>query len=124
MAYFLDLPRFKDERGNITLIQDGHPFLPFKIKRIFGIDCTNHLSRGGHKHILNIEAVICIKGTCTITTYQNPEDLQVSHSLKNSEQCLILPANEWRILHNFSQDAFLLVFASEPYNPDDYIYLP
>lgn len=123
MAYFLDLPKYKDERGILTLIQDGRSFLPFEAKRIFCIDGTSHLSRGGHKHILNIEAVICVKGYSTITTYQDPNGIKISHALTNSDQCLVLPANEWRVLHSFSKDAYLLVFASEVYDSDDYIFL-
>jgi len=121
MAYFLDLPKFKDERGVLTLIEDSKPYLPFKVERIFCIHNPTELSRGGHRHVYNIEAVICIKGSCTITTSTAP-GLEISHELSQIDQCLILPAEEWRVLHNFSPDAFLLVFASEKYDEKDYIF--
>jgi len=121
MAYFQDLPKFKDERGVLTLIEDSNPFLPFKVQRIFCIHNPTELSRGGHKHIKTVEAVICVKGSCIITTFKTP-GTEISHRLWNTDQCLILPADEWRILHEFSSDAFLIVFASEKYDVNDYVF--
>ena len=121
MAYFLDLPKFKDERGVLTLIEDSQPFLPFKVQRIFCIHNPTELSRGGHKHHETIEAVICVKGSCIITTFKIRGQV-ISHRLYCTDQCLIIPAEEWRVLHDFSPDCFLLVLASEKYDPKDYIF--
>ena len=121
MSYFIDLPRFQDERGILTLIEDGKSFLPFEVARIFCIHNLRDLPRGGHKHHKTIEAVFMVKGSCTITTYEKVGE-ETSFHLNNSKQCLILPAEEWRVLHNFSEDAFLLVLASEKYSYEDYIF--
>lgn len=120
MSYLIDLPKFKDERGILTLVEDYDTFLPFLVKRIFLIHDVTGLPRGGHKHYKTIEAIIMVKGTCFITTYRDLEE-PIIFKMEGTDKCLILPANEWRILHDFSSDAFLLVFSSEKYSTEDYI---
>lgn len=41
--------------------------------------------------------------------------------LEKTYEGLYVPNNMWREMHDFSEDAVLVVFASEVYNEDDYI---
>ena len=63
MAYLIDLTTYTDARGNLTVIEKG---IPFDIKRIFYIYGVDDSVRGGHRHHATIQAVISIKGKCTI----------------------------------------------------------
>jgi len=122
MAYLIQLPSFTDERGNLTVLDEPGSNLPFAIKRVFYIHGAKRLPRGGHRHYETEEAVVCINGHCRITCdndYTREEFL-----LNDPGQCLIIKAEDWRTLHNFSPDAVILVFASTVYDKADYIFEP
>lgn len=115
MAYLIDLPTFKDSRGELTVIEK---IIPFEIKRVYYI--YNVLSeRGGHRHKKTIQALISIGGTARIYVKKNnKEELFI---LDNPTKCLILNPDDW---HNMiiKENSTLLVFASEYYDKNDYIY--
>ncbi|MDR3714816.1 MAG: FdtA/QdtA family cupin domain-containing protein [Puia sp.] len=123
MSYFIELPTYKDPRGSLTVIDDAACKLPFEVKRIFSIHRTTDEARGGHKHYKTHEAVICISGSCVITTHEDGQPKK-DYVLDTPEKCLIVEAQEWRVLHSFSPDAVLFVMASWPYEKADYIYEP
>jgi len=118
MAYMINLNTFCDYRGNLTIIER---VLPFNIKRVYYIYNvpTENVTRGGHRHHSNIQALICLKGRCEILN--NNGSKKENFVLDNPEKCLILESKDWHIMHDFSKDAILLVLASENYNPNDYI---
>lgn len=117
MAYIVDLQTFTDKRGNLTVIEN---VLPFQIKRVFYIYGVDNSIRGGHRHHKTIQAAVCIKGECKIFNNDN-NDKQVFHLDKPSE-CLILEPKDWHKMYDFSEDAILMVFASENYDENDYIF--
>ena len=117
MPQIIKLPTHIDERGCLTVLEK---VLPFEIKRVYYIyNCTDQ-KRGGHRHKKTIQALICVKGSCTIE-FCNINNLD-SVLLNKPDIVLILKPEDYHIMHSFSKDAVLLVLASEYYNPDDYIY--
>ncbi len=42
--------------------------------------------------------------------------------LDTPDKCLILEPKDWHQMHSFTEDAILMVLASEFYTPEDYIY--
>jgi dTDP-4-dehydrorhamnose 3,5-epimerase-like enzyme len=117
MAYIVDLKTFSDSRGNLTVIED---ILPFPILRIFYIYGVDNSVRGGHRHHKTVQAAICIKGECKI--YNNDgHDENIFH-LFNPSLCLILEPKDWHKMYDFSEDAILMVLASEKFDEKDYIF--
>ena len=45
-----------------------------------------------------------------------------TYTLDSPNQCLILEPEDWHTMDGFSKDSILLVFASEFFDADDYIY--
>jgi dTDP-4-dehydrorhamnose 3,5-epimerase-like enzyme len=119
MAYFIDLPTFSDERGDITVLENT---LSFNIKRVYYVYNTNEKDRGGHRHKKTIQATICIIGSCEI--YCNDGVTETVYLLDSPAKCLIIETKDWHVMKNFRNNAVLLVAASECYDPDDYIYTP
>ena len=119
MAYQIDLKTFTDIRGNLTVIEK---VIPFDIKRVFYIYGVDDSKRGGHRHHSTIQAAICIKGKCTI--YNNDGSKEEFFELDKPNKCLILETKDWHTMYNFSEDAILMVFASEYFDNSDYIYEP
>lgn len=119
MAKLLDLKTFTDKRGNLTVIEK---VIPFDIKRVFYIYGVDSSLRGGHRHKKTVQAAICIKGSCHI--YNNNGESEERYILQRPDQCLLLFPDDWHTMAQFSDDAILMVFASEYFDPNDYIYEP
>ncbi len=119
MAHILDLKTFTDKRGNLTVIEK---VIPFEIKRIFYIYGVDDSKRGGHRHHTTVQAAICIKGSCTI--YNNNGVNEEVFQLDKPNKCLILEPQDWHTMYNFTEDAILMVLASELYEEKDYIFQP
>jgi dTDP-4-dehydrorhamnose 3,5-epimerase-like enzyme len=117
MANLIDFKTFTDSRGNLTVIED---VLPFEIKRIFYIYGVDRSERGGHRHHKTIQAAVCIKGECKITSNDGKE-IHIFH-LNMPSKCILLEPKDWHKMYDFSDDAILMVMASEKFDPDDYIF--
>jgi len=119
MAYYIDLTTFTDKRGNLTVIEK---IIPFEIKRIFYIYRVDDSIRGKHRHHKTIQAVICISGSCIIS---NDNGVKTEDFFLDSpDKCLLLFPEDFHWMYKFSQDAILLIIASEYFDPKDYIYEP
>ncbi len=116
MAQLISLKTFTDKRGNLTVIEK---IIPFDIKRIFYIYGVDDSVRGGHRHHKTIQAAICIKGRCDIKN--NDGHKQERFVLDTPDKCLILEPKDWHEMLNFSEDAILMVLASEYFDEADYI---
>jgi dTDP-4-dehydrorhamnose 3,5-epimerase-like enzyme len=119
MAYLIDLKTFTDKRGNLTVIEKT---IPFEIKRIFYIYGVDSSVRGGHRHHKTIQAAICIQGTCHINNDDGKSNTEFL--LDKPNKCLILEPRDWHTMDNFSEDAILMVLASEYFDQKDYIFEP
>lgn len=119
MARIIDLKTFTDKRGNLTVIEK---IMPFDIKRIFYIYEVDNSIRGGHRHKKTVQAAVCLQGSCRIFTDNNLE--QNEYFLDLPSKCLILKPEDWHYMDKFSPDCILMVFASEYYSVEDYIFEP
>ncbi len=117
MAKLLNLTTFSDKRGNLTVIER---VIPFEIKRIFYIYGVDASIRGGHRHHKTIQAAICLKGSCIISN--NDGEKHEEFALDSPTKCLILEPRDWHLMHHFTEDAILMVLASEYFDNNDYIY--
>lgn len=117
MAKLIDLTTFTDSRGNLTVIEK---VFPFNIKRVFYIYGVDSSRRGGHRHHKAIQAAVCITGSCKI--YNTDGKVDQEFLLDKPSKCLILNPEDWHEMFDFTKDAILMVFASEHFDPNDYIY--
>ena len=62
-AQLIKLPKYLDNRGNLSFIQQFSQ-IPFEIKRVYWIyDVPGGEARGGHAYKENIEFIIAISGS-------------------------------------------------------------
>ena len=108
-----------DERGNLVALEEFKD-IPFQIKRVYYIYETAHgVTRGYHAHKSLEQILICVKGSCIIKL-DNGEEIE--HVLLNSpKEGLYVANNIWREMSDFSDDAVLVVLASQPYDENDSI---
>jgi dTDP-4-dehydrorhamnose 3,5-epimerase-like enzyme len=117
MAYIIDLETHTDARGNLTVIED---VFPFTIKRVFYIYGVDKSERGGHRHHKTIQAAVCIQGECKI--YNNDGKNDTVFHLDKPSKCVLLEPSDWHKMYDFSDNAILMVLASEKFDKDDYIF--
>jgi len=115
MSKLIKLPVIKDSRGSLTVIEK---LLPFNIKRVYFIYNANGL-RGGHRHKLTRQALICLSGSCSI--YINNGITEEKVELKHPNHCLLIDPEDWHTMQGFKNNTILLVLASEYYDVKDYI---
>ncbi len=118
MAKLIELKTFADQRGNLSVIEE--PQLPFAIKRVFYIYGVDSSTRGGHRHHKTRQALICLRGGCVVDS--DDGTARETFALDSPRKCLILEPRDWHVLHHFTPDAILIVFASERFEEKDYIF--
>ena len=113
------MPTITDLRGNLTFGEYGKE-LPFIPKRYFIVfDVPSKDVRGEHAHRDLHQLLVCVKGSCCVALDDGVNRDRVV--LDTPAKGLYLPPMIWATQYKYSQDAVLLVLASEKYDNADYI---
>lgn len=115
----VELPIVHDEKGNITVLQNGDN-IPFDIKRIYYLyDIPMGAERGGHAHYNLQQYVIAASGcfSFVLDDGENKKEIFLNHPNK----ALYIKPGIWREMKDFSSGAICLVLASLEYSEADYI---
>lgn len=108
-----------DKRGNLS-VGEFERDIPFAVKRYFLIfDVPTREVRGEHAHRLCHQFLICIRGSCRVLLDDGQHRCDLT--LDRPNLGVYLPPMTWGGQDSYSPDAMLLVFASEYYDPDEYI---
>jgi UDP-2-acetamido-3-amino-2,3-dideoxy-glucuronate N-acetyltransferase len=114
-----DLPLYADLRGSLSVCE-YEQYLPFQPKRHFIVfDVPSKEVRGEHAHRQLQQFLICVKGSCSVVVDDGKARDEVL--LDRPDLGIHLPPMIWTTQYKYSPDAVLLVIASGPYNPEDYI---
>ena len=117
----IELPKFLDERGNLSFVQN-YTQIPFEIKRTYWLyDVPGGVGRGGHGEKENEELIIAMSGSFNIMVDDGKE--QKVFTLNRSYYGLYIPKGLWREIRDFSTNALSLEFGSIEYSENDYITL-
>ena len=118
-AKFIQLPKFLDERGNLSIIEEMKE-IPFKIERTYWIyDVPGGEARGGHAYKENQEFIVAMSGSFDVHLDDGKE--KRTFHLNRSYYGLYVPKGIWREMDNFSTNSLALVLSSTKYDVDDYI---
>lgn len=108
------------EIGYLTALEEKKDRLPFEIKRVYYIyNVPNQVNRGFHAHKKLKQILICLNGSVEIRVKKG--DITENFLLDDPAQGLFINDLVWREMYNFSNNAVLLVLASDIYKEDDYI---
>lgn len=108
-----------DERGMLVAIEELKD-IPFEIKRVYYMYNTKvDVHRGFHAHKSLEQILICIHGSCKVLLDNGKRKKVVS--LERPYEGLYVSKNMWHEMYDFSEDAVLIVLASDFYNEEDYI---
>jgi UDP-2-acetamido-3-amino-2,3-dideoxy-glucuronate N-acetyltransferase len=111
--------RIRDLRGDLTVGEFGRN-LPFIPKRYFVVfDVPSFETRGEHAHKVCDQFLVCVAGSVSVVVDDGLRREEIL--LDRPNMGVYIPAGVWGIQYKYSRDGSLLVFASEYYDPTDYI---
>jgi UDP-2-acetamido-3-amino-2,3-dideoxy-glucuronate N-acetyltransferase len=113
------VPLIKDMRGNLIAreLGKGLPFLPQRCFLIF--DVPSKEVRGEHAHRRCAQLLVCLRGSVMVVCDDGRR--RQEFTLDDPTVGLHLPPMIWGTQYRYTQDALLMVFASRPYEAEDYI---
>jgi dTDP-4-dehydrorhamnose 3,5-epimerase-like enzyme len=118
-ALKINLPKFLDERGNLSFFENLNQ-IPFEIKRVHWIyDVPGGEARGGLAYRETEEFVIALSGSFDVLI-DNGKEKQI-FSLNRSYNGVYIPKGAWREINNFSTNSVALIVASTFYDSNDAI---
>jgi dTDP-4-dehydrorhamnose 3,5-epimerase-like enzyme len=113
------LPHVHDLRGDLTFGEIGGQ-IPFEVKRYFLVySVASKEIRGEHAHRSLRQFLICIHGRCHVVADDGAN--RQEFVLDSPTVGLHLPPMVWGIQYKYTEDAVLLVLASDKYDPGGYI---
>jgi acetyltransferase-like isoleucine patch superfamily enzyme len=109
----------KDLRGNLSAreVGKGLPFAPKRYFVVLGVPSKE--VRGEHAHRVCKQFLVCLQGSVSVVVDDGKNRQELT--LDTPELGLYLPPMVWGIQYKYSEDANLLVMASELYDATDYI---
>lgn len=113
------MPRYNDMRGALSVgeFSANLPFIPRRYFIVF--DVPSRETRGEHAHRACHQFLICVSGSVRVLADDGMH--REEFTLDSPDIGLHLPPMTWGTQYKYSSNAVLLVFASEEYDPDDYI---
>jgi dTDP-4-dehydrorhamnose 3,5-epimerase-like enzyme len=109
----------EDLRGTLSAGEFG-AHVPFTPRRYFMVfDVPGKDVRGEHAHRTCHQFLVCARGSVAVVVDNGRASEEVM--LDAPDLGLYVPPMIWAVQYRYSSDALLLVFASDPYDPDDYI---
>lgn len=109
----------EDLRGDLSAGEFSRtiPFIPKRYFLVFNVPSRN--VRGEHAHLTCEQFLVCVSGSVSVVA--DDGNIREEFLLDSCAFGLYLPPMTWGVQYRFSSDAVLLVFASDFYDPRDYI---
>lgn len=117
----IHLKSHRDSRGTLIPGESGSDF-PFQVRRFFLVTgVPQGVVRGEHAHKKCEQLLICVSGSVMVHLDPGPPYPPTRYLLNKKNTAVHIPPLVWGGQSDFSPGSVLLVLASHPYDPDDYI---
>lgn len=118
-AFLAALPGFGDARGDLAVVEFAD-HVPFEVRRTFFVHgVPSSEVRGEHAHRECHQFLVCTHGSVSVVVDDGHNRAEAV--LDRPTVGLYVPPMVWASEYRFTSDAVLTVFASHPYDPDDYL---
>lgn len=115
----IELPTHRDLRGDLT-VAELETHLPFPVKRFFLVyQVPGREVRGEHAHRVCHQLLVCVHGSVRLLVDDGTRRAEIL--LDHPSTGVHIPPRVWGTQYDYSSDAVLAVFASEPYDAGDYV---
>ena len=117
--YLVNLKTASDTRGSLVFAEamDAIPFTPQRIFLVHQVPSIE--TRGGHAHKECHQFLVCVSGSVHVSV--DDGESKFEFMLDKPNLAIYMPPQTWGTQYKYSADAVLLVAASHPYDPEDYI---
>ena len=113
------LREVRDARGDLCAAEVGRD-VPFPVQRSFLVyNVPSAETRGEHAHRRCAQFLMAVRGSLRVAVDDGVA--REEFTLHQPNLGLVLPPMVWAAQYRYSADAVLLVLASDPYDPADYI---
>lgn len=118
-VHLYEMPVIVDLRGSLTFAEYGNslPFIPQRYFLVFDVPSKD--VRGEHAHRTCHQFLVCIKGSCSVVIDDGQNRAEIL--LNRPSLGIHIPPMIWATEYKFTQDAVLMVLASDVYKAEDYI---
>lgn len=114
----LDVTTFIDERGSLSVLENGVPFAP---KRVFWM---HHIAadaeRGAHAMVEGSEVLVAVHGSFVVDLDDGVSKTSVL--LNDPTKGLLLRPSIWSRTHSYKDECVALILASKEYDRGKYVY--
>jgi acetyltransferase-like isoleucine patch superfamily enzyme/dTDP-4-dehydrorhamnose 3,5-epimerase-like enzyme len=111
---------FSDLRGRLTAGEMPGDEIPFVPQRWFVVyDVPSREVRGEHAHRVCHQFLVCVHGRVHVSVDDGQRRSEAV--LDDPTLGIYVPPGIWGSQFRYDEDAVLLVLASHPYDPDDYV---
>lgn len=118
--HLIEFPKLGAPEIGYISVTEQLKHLPFEVQRTFWTYYTpESIVRGRHAHYKTEQVLIAAAGRITVTT-EMPDGTVSVHRLEDPHVGLYVPPYAWHTMQ-YSHSAVQLVFASLPYDENDYI---
>lgn len=108
----------QDLRGSLAAVDfSSIPFVPRRFFSVFDVPSQNVRGQHAHRHCEQFLVALAGSVMCLV----DDGERRATYHLSSPAQGLYMPAMTWGTQYQYSTDAVLGVFASESYDPGDYI---
>ncbi len=106
--------------GRLDVLELG-PLAPFLVSRIYWLrDTPREAVRGLHAHRTLRQLLVVLSGSVTVSLDDGHSI--TTHHLSEGQPPLLIEPVRWRELTDMREGTVIMVLASDPYDPDDYIH--
>ena len=114
----IDVTTFTDERGSLSVLENGQPFAP---KRVFWM---HHIAagaeRGAHAMVEGSEVLVAVHGSFVVDLDDGGSKTSVL--LNDPTKGLLLRPGIWSRTYSYKDECVALVLADEEYDRGMYVY--
>lgn len=116
----IKFPKLGNPAEGFISIAEHAQIIPFPVQRTFWTYYTpESIVRGRHAHYRTEQVLLAVSGRILVTVEQVNQETQL-FKLEDPHVGLYIPPNVWHTMQ-YSHSAVQLVFASQPYDEQDYI---
>jgi UDP-2-acetamido-3-amino-2,3-dideoxy-glucuronate N-acetyltransferase len=118
-ASLVHLEEHTDLRGSLVAahLSDQVPFTPKRFFVVYNVPGKD--VRGEHAHRACQQFLVCVHGSLSLLLDDGEQRQEIR--LEAPTVAVYIPPMVWSVQYRFSDDAVLVVLASDEYDPEDYI---
>lgn len=119
-CYIIDFNTIGTEKKGYLVSLEENKNIPFNVKRVYyTYGVPSDAQRGFHAHKNLEQVLVCTSGSLKVKCFDG--ESEKIYTLDNPSKGLYMSNAIWREIYDYSENAVLMVLASQYYSEDDYI---